>query len=179
MAEPAFHAAAEVVERLGLSFDAFVFFHQLGEVAALARAHPGLSIVVEHCGGPLSYGPYAGRHDEVHAAWLRGIGDLAACPNVTMKLGGLVMRAPARDLLNGPEPEPSERLAEGFAPWVLPCLESFGPERCMFESNYPVDGIAASYRTLWNAYKLVAADLSPEERRAAFGGTARRVYRLD
>jgi predicted TIM-barrel fold metal-dependent hydrolase len=179
MREPAFHDGIRAVQKMGLSFDAFVFFHQLPEVEALARAHPGLNLVLQHCGGLLGYGPWAGRRDEVFALWRSNVSAVAKCPNVSIKLGGMLGRLAAYDYVNADRPEPSERLAEALRPYILHCIDAFGPARCMFESNYPVDNLVTGYAALWNTYKRITADLSPHEKRDAYGGTARRVYRLD
>lgn len=174
----AFHAGADVLERLGLSLDAYVFFHQLDEVTALARAHPSLPVVVGHCGGLLGYGPYAGRHGDVFAEWRRKLAGLARCPNVSVKLGGVLMRLATHDYLNIDAPETSARLADCLRPCIVPSIELFGAERCMFESNFPVDKIATGYRVLWNAFKRITAEATLSEKVALFSGTARRVYRL-
>lgn len=174
-----FHDGIRVVQRLGLSFDAFVFFHQLPDVEALARSHPGLNLVLQHCGGLLGYAQWAGRRDEVFDIWRTNLAAVARCPNVSIKLGGLLGRLAAYDYMNTERPEPSEALAKVLRPYVLHCIELFGPERCMFESNYPVDAAVTGYAALWNTYKRITAELSPAEKLAAYGGTARRVYRLN
>lgn len=177
--QPMFNEAMRVVEKMGLSFDAYVFFHQLPEIESLARAHPGLNLVLGHCGGVLGYGPWAGRREEVSEQWRANLSKVAKCPNVSIKLGGILGRLAAYDYLNTPRPEPSLALAAALRPYILHCIEAFGPERCMFESNFPIDTFASGYSVLWNTYKRIAAELSPAEKLAAFSGTARRVYRLD
>jgi len=162
----------------GLSLDAWVFHPQLGDVVDLARAFPEGNIIMGHCGGPLGYGRYAGRRDEVYATWKRGVSELARCPNVTMKLGGTMMRLAAYDYFTLPAPPSSERMAELWRPWMEPLIEMFGPERCMFESNFPVEKMGTSWVTLWNAFKRIAAGATAEAKQALFHGTARRAYRL-
>lgn len=164
---------------MDLSLDAWVFHPQLTEVVELARAVPEANIVMGHVGGPLGYGPYAGKHDEVFASWKAGVTELARCPNVSMKLGGMMMRLAAFDYGTAPAPPTSEQLAVLWRPWMEPCIELFGPERCLFESNFPVEKMGIGWVALWNAFKRIAAGASPEEKRALFAGTARRVYRLD
>lgn len=176
--EPALHAGLDVLERLGLSFDAWAFFHQLPSVTKLAKRHPGLNIIVEHCGGLLGYGPYAGKSDEVFHAWRRNMAQLSDCPNVALKIGGTLGRLAAYDYLNVERPEPSEALAACLRPYVLTCIELFGPQRCMFESNYPVDAVVTGYAVLWNTFKRITANFTPSEKTALYSGTARRVYRL-
>ncbi len=162
----------------GLAFDAWAFHPQLGDVVELARACPEARIVVGHVGGPLGYGPYTGKRDEVYAAWKRGVTELARCPNVIMKLGGMMMRLAAFDYRAAPAPPTSPDLAALWAPYIEPCLELFGASRCMYESNFPVDKMGIGWVALWNALKRTAAGASAEDKRALFAGTARRVYRL-
>ena len=163
---------------LGLSLDAWVFHPQLAEAIDLARACPTANIIVGHCGGPLGYGPYVGKRDEVFAGWTKSISELATCPNVTMKLGGMMMRLAAYDYGAAPSPPSSAELAALWRPYIETCIERFGPERCMFESNFPVDKMGIGYAALWNAFKRITAGASPAEKTALFSGTARRVYRL-
>ena len=164
---------------LGLSFEAWQYHPQLADVTALAQAFPDTAIVLNHCGGPLGVGPYAGQHDAVFAGWKRDLQTLAQCPNVTVKVGGLGMRISPTDFHRRPVAPTSAQLAEGFRPWVETCIEAFGAERCMFESNFPVDKISTGYAVLWNAFKRLAAGASEAEKTALFNGTAARVYRLD
>jgi predicted TIM-barrel fold metal-dependent hydrolase len=179
MTNARFHEGLKVLTRLGLSFDAWAFFHQQGEVAALARRHPELNMVVLHCGGLLGYGPYQGRADEVFQSWLAKMREVAACPNTSIKLGGTLGRLAAYDYLNADVPEPSTALAAAVRPYLLSLIDLFGPGRCMFESNYPVDTVVTGYGVLWNTYKHVTADFTENEKIAMYGGTARRIYRLD
>jgi len=164
---------------LGLSFDAWMYFTQLDELVDLARAFPATRIVLDHVGGPIGIGPYAERRDEVFAEWRRSIRALAECPNVHVKLGGLGMGLFGFDVHLGAEPPGSERLAELWRPYIETSIEAFGPERAMFESNFPVDKGSGSYHVFWNAFKRIAAGYSAEEKAALFSGTATRFYRLD
>ena len=163
---------------LGLSFDAWMYFTQLGELADLARAFPETPIVLDHVGGAIGIGPYAGRRDEVFAEWKRSIAELARCPNVHVKLGGLGMRLFGFDVHAGELPPSSEQLATLWRPYIETCIEAFGPERAMFESNFPVDKGSGSYQLFWNAFKRIAAGCSAAEKTALFSGTASRFYRL-
>jgi predicted TIM-barrel fold metal-dependent hydrolase len=163
---------------MGLSLDALVYHHQHADLIDLARACPSANIIVNHTGMPLGYGPFAGKKDEVYGHWRTTIAKIAACPNVTMKLGGMMMRLAAYDYNALPAPPTSEELAAFWGPYIEPCIELFGARRCTFESNFPVDKMGIGYAALWNAFKRIAAAASPEERRALFSGTARRVYRL-
>ena len=164
---------------LGLSFDAWVFHPQLADVVDLARAFPDANIIMGHVGGPLGYGPYAGKHDEVYAAWKPQIVELARCPNVVMKLGGMMMRLAAYDYRTAPAPPTSAQLADLWRPFIEPCIELFGARRCMFESNFPVEKMGIGWVPLWNALKRIAAGASADEKLELFSGTARRAYRLD
>jgi L-fuconolactonase len=161
---------------LRLSFDAWVFHTQIEEVIYLARRFPEANIILGHMGGILGYGPYAGRKDEVFGGWKRAMQVLAGCPNVTVKLGGQAMRLAAFDYGKLLRPPGSQELAAVWGPYVETCIELFGANRCLFESNFPVDGMLCSYRTLWNAFKRIVAGASAEEKAALFAGTAARVY---
>jgi L-fuconolactonase len=163
---------------LGLSFDAWLLHTQLAEVLDLARTFPNTVIVLDHVGGPLGIGRYAGHRGEVLLEWSEGIRRLAACDNVHVKIGGLGMHTIGFDFHARPAPPSSVELADAWRPYVETCIDAFGVERCMFESNFPVDKGSCGYRTLWNAFKRLAAGCSSDERQALFSGTARRVYRL-
>lgn len=164
---------------LGLTFDAWVYHTQLADVLDLANAFPGTTIVLNHAGGPIGIGPYTGQRDAVFRDWERSIRALARCPNVVVKLGGLGMRLFGADFHERPKPPSSADLAHAWAPYVLGCIDAFGPSRCMFESNAPVDKGTAGYATIWNAFKRICQGFGDDERRAMFGGVAARVYRLD
>jgi L-fuconolactonase len=173
-----FRAGVRKLAALGLSLDAWVFFNQLPEAIDLARACPEANIVVGHCGGLLGYGPYAGKRDEVYAGWKASIIELAKSPNVSIKLGGMMMRLAAFNYPAAAMPPTSEDLAGYWRPYIETCIEAFGPDRCMFESNFPVDKMGIGWAALWNAFKRIAAHASEAEQVALFSGTARRVYRL-
>ena len=164
---------------LGLSFDAWMYFTQLGELVDLARAFPETPIVLDHVGGPIGIGPYAGKRDDVFTEWKNSITELARCPNVHVKLGGLGMRLFGFDVHAGELPPSSEELATLWRPYIETCIEAFGPARAMFESNFPVDKGSGSYQMFWNAFKRIAAGCSADEKTALFSGTASRFYRLD
>ena len=163
---------------LGLSFEAWQFHPQLPEVTALARAFPGTAIILNHLGGPLGVGPYADQKEATFAQWRGHLTELASCPNVNVKLGGLGMRIGMFDHHAQPLPPTSQQLADAWRPWVDTAITVFGAQRCMFESNFPVDKGSASYAVLWNAFKRIAAGASADDMAALFDGTARRVYRL-
>lgn len=176
---PSFVAGAREVARQGLTLDIWCYHTQLTHVIALARAVPELTIVLDHVGGPLGIGPFQGRRAEVFPVWRGLIETLASCPNVVVKLGGLAMQVNGFDFHLEPMPPSSSVMAEAFRPYIETCIENFGVERCMFESNFPVDKGMCGYAALWNAFKRLAAGASEAEKRALFAGTAVRVYRLD
>jgi predicted TIM-barrel fold metal-dependent hydrolase len=163
---------------LGLSFDAWLFHPQIGELANLARAFPDTRIVLDHCGGPLGIGVYANRREEIFATWKSSIREIAKCPNVAVKLGGLAMRLLGFDFHERPMPPSSEELAAAWRPYMETCIEAFGPERCMFESNFPPDKGQCSYQVIFNAFKRIAASCSETEKTALFSKTAIDFYRL-
>src|SRR5262249_53428293 len=164
--DPVFRAGFAQLAPLGLSFDAWIYHPQLGELTDLARAFPLTTIVLDHAGGPLGVGPYRARHAEVFTEWKRGIHDLAQRPNIVIKLGGLGRRTGMSDLHPAAPPPSSADLAHAWQPYVETCIEAFGPDRCMFESNFPVDGVTCSYPVLWNAFKRLAAGSSAPEKAA-------------
>ena len=184
-APPALYADATFREgfaelgKRGLTFDAWVVEPQIGMVADLARAFPDQPIVLDHVGTPIGLGTYRGTHQERFATWRAAIADLATCPNVSIKLGGLAMPFCALDGL-GPDNRPdAQTLADLWRPYIEACIESFGARRAMFESNFPVDRWGADYGTLWSAFKLIAKGASPQEKRDLFAGTAARFYSVE
>ena len=173
---PALREGARRLAAMGLTLDVWAYHPQLPQVLEVARAVPELTLIVDHCGGPVGVGPY--RRDEVFATWHAAIKALAACPNVMMKLGGLAMEVGGYKFHEAALPPSSEALAMAWRPTIEACIEAFGAGRCMFESNFPVDKGMCSYPVLWNAFKRLAAGASASERTALFSGTAARVYRL-
>ena len=163
---------------LGLCFDGYMYHTQLPELADLARAFPQTTIVVNHVGGAIGIGPYAGKRDAVFAEWHAGMRALGACANVFVKLGGMGMRLFGFDFATRAQPPSSQDLAQAWRPYIEACIEAFGAQRCMFESNFPVDKGTCSYAVLWNAFKRVTAQASAAEKSALFSGTASKVYRL-
>jgi predicted TIM-barrel fold metal-dependent hydrolase len=173
-----FRAGFAQLAPLGLSFDAWLYHPQIPDLAALARAFPETPIVLDHVGGPLGIKAYAGRRDEVFAAWRAAMRELATCPNVSVKLGGLGMRINGFGFEEGEAPPSSDALAAAWRPYIETTIELFGAARCMFESNFPVDKGSYGYGVFWNACKTLASGASAEERHALFSGTASRFYRL-
>ena len=164
--------------RRGLSFDAWLYHHQIPELTDLARAFPETTIIFNHFGGPLGIGPYAGRREEIFREWKRAVTELAACPNVAAKLGGLLMPVNGFDFHKRERPATSDEIVAATGDYYRHALECFGPSRCMFESNFPVDRQSCSYAVLWNAFKKLAAGYSAAEKADLFHDTAARAYRL-
>ena len=165
--------------RMGLSFDAWLLEPQLGDVVDLARAFPETTIILDHVGTPVGRGRYEGQLEARFPIWRESMRELAKSGNVSVKLGGLAMAFCNFPSFLQEPPASSEQLATEWRPYVETCIELFGAERCMFESNFPVDYGAADYPTLWNAFKRLAAGASAAEKAALFSGTAKRVYRLE
>jgi predicted TIM-barrel fold metal-dependent hydrolase len=174
-----FREGFAVLQRLGLSFDAWLLEPQLPELIDLARAFPGTTIVLDHVGTPLGIAAYAGKREARFGAWRESIRTLAECPNAVVKLGGLAMPFAGFSAFDASPRASSEALARDWKPYLETCIEAFGATRCMFESNFPVDSLTCDYATLWNAFKRVAARYASDEKSALFGGTAARVYRLN
>jgi predicted TIM-barrel fold metal-dependent hydrolase len=176
--DPTFRKGFACLAPLGLSFDAWLFHPQIGELTDLARAFPDTKIVLDHCGGPVGIGGYANRRDEIFAGWKASIQEIAKCPNVVVKLGGLAMRLLGYDFHERPTPPSSEEAATAWRPYIETCIEAFGPERAMFESNFPPDKGQCSYQVIFNAFKRIAAPYSEAEKTALFSKTATDFYRL-
>ncbi len=163
----------------GLSFDAWLLEPQLDDLIDLARAFPDTAIILDHVGTPLGIGAYQGQRQPRFEAWHQSILTLASLANVSVKLGGLAMPFAGFDSFMANPPASSATLAADWKPYIESGIEAFGPDRCMFESNFPVDRGTCSYDVLWNAFKRLAAGYSADEKTALFSGTARRVYRLE
>jgi predicted TIM-barrel fold metal-dependent hydrolase len=176
--DPTFRKGFACLAPLSLSFDAWLFHPQISELADLARAFPDTKIVLDHCGGPVGLGVYANRREEIFKGWKASIAEIAKCPNVVVKLGGLAMRLLGYDFHERPKPPSSEEAAKAWRPYIETCIEAFGPGRAMFESNFPPDKGQCSYQVIFNAFKRIAAPYSEAEKTALFSKTAADVYRL-
>lgn len=174
-----FFEGLKVLAGMGLTFDAFMYHTQLGEIAAAARKVPEATIILDHCGGTIGIGPYAQRRKETMAEWKALMRDVAACPNVRVKLGGLGMRLFGFDVHTGELPPSSEQLAEAWRETIETCIELFGPKRAMFESNFPVDKGSCSYGNCWNAFKRITASASADEKDWLYRRTAAETYKLE
>lgn len=178
LAEPAFRAGLAEVAAAGLSYDVWLLAHQLADLVAMAQALPQLTIICDHLGTPLGIGRHAGQRDHDFTDWAASMRALANCPNVVMKLGGLAMPFGGFASFMAEPMATAQMLADEWRPWIETAISLFGASRCMFESNFPVDFGTCDYATLWNAFKLIAASASDDEKTALFSGTAARVYRI-
>jgi L-fuconolactonase len=174
----AFREGYAQLGKYNLSFDAWLLEPQLEELFDLARAFPNTPVILDHVGTPLGIASYQGRREERFPVWRDCIRKLAALPNVSVKLGGLSMAfCNFPSFLQTPAAS-SAQLANEWRPYIETCIENFGVNRCMFESNFPVDMGSCSYPVLWNAFKVLAKNYSAAEKTALFSGTAARIYRL-
>jgi predicted TIM-barrel fold metal-dependent hydrolase len=171
-----FRAGFAALSALGLVFDAWVYHPQLNEVGDIAAAFPNTKIVLNHVGSPILGGPYAADRAQVFNDWRTGMAALAKHPNVTVKLGALPIRLPGVSTGSKDTPPSSEEVAAAWRPWLETSIALFGADRCMFESNFPVQKRWCSYQVVWNAFKRLAANASPGEKAALFAGTAAHVY---
>jgi predicted TIM-barrel fold metal-dependent hydrolase len=176
--DKAYREGVAQLSPLGLTYDAWLYFPQLPELIDLAQAFPDTTIIVNHCGGVVRIASYEEHRQDVFEAWRKSMRELARLPNVNVKVGGLGMRINGFDFEKGDAPPSSNHLAHTWRPWMETCIEAFGPNRCLFESNFPVDKGSYSFATGWNAFKRLASGASPSERQALFEGTVSRIYRL-
>jgi predicted TIM-barrel fold metal-dependent hydrolase len=176
--DPTFREGFAQLAKLGLSFESWQYHPQLPDAIDLARAFPDTTIILNHVGGVLGVGPYSGHRREILADWRKNIVDLAKCPNVNVKLGGVGMVSFGFDFHEWDTPPSSEELAAAWRQYIEPCIEAFGVDRCMFESNFPPDKQSGGYTELWNAFKRITAGASAAEKTALYSGTAARVYKL-
>jgi predicted TIM-barrel fold metal-dependent hydrolase len=177
--EAAFQRGLRSVAARGLIFEASIYHPQISDVTALARAVPDAKIVIIHSGSPLGYGSYRCREREVHNNWLRDMKECAACPNVSIKLGGMLMTLAAFDFNLADKPITSVDLATCWRPYVEPLIELFGVDRCMASSNFPVDKAGFTYGTVWNMFKRITAGCSADEKQAVYSTNACLTYGID
>ena len=178
MMQPAFRQGFAELAKRELSFDAWLLQPQLPEVIDLARTFPETLIILDHLGGPMAIGRFAADTAASFTAWKQDMAELATCANVRVKLGGLNMGLAGVDALASDAPFTSEKLAALQRGYVLTAIDLFGPHRCMFESNTPIDTYGAGYGVIWNAFKRISADFSPQERSSLFKDTAMAAYRI-
>jgi predicted TIM-barrel fold metal-dependent hydrolase len=178
LSDSKFREGFACLHKYNLSFDAWLYHPQLLDLADLANAFPDTPIILNHIGGPIGIGPYARKREEVFQEWKQGIVSLSTCPNVALKLGGFGMPLLGFGWHERPKPPNSAELAEAIAPYIHWCVDRFGPDRCMFESNFPVDKASYSYTVVWNAFKRFSRDYSQRDQIALFHDTAAKTYRL-
>ena len=179
MDDPAYLAGVRTVGAMGFTYDAMVYHPQLPQLAAVARACPETPIVIDHLGLFLGTGPYKDKRDESFVFWRQAMSELASCPNTYLKVGGIGMPMMGHRWDKRDTPATSKELDDAWGEPIRFVIDAFGPERCMFESNFPVDKRGAGYVVLWNAFKRIAADYSADEKRDLFHNTAARAYRID
>lgn len=175
---PEFLRGMKVLGKMGHSYDSWHYFYQNPEFCALARSVPETTMVLDHLGTPLATGIYANKRDEVFQQWKRDIAEIAKCPNTIAKLGGMAMPDNGFGWMGRDKPPTSDEFAAAQAPYYLHIIDCFTPQRCMAESNFPVDKLSLSYQVFWNGLKKITKNFSEDEKNAIFAGTATRVYRL-
>ncbi len=173
-----FREGMKVLGDMGLTYDTWHYHHQNQDFASLARAVPGTTMILDHFGTPLGVGPYADKREEIFEQWKQDIAEIAACENVIAKLGGLAMPDNGFGWDHRDTPPTSDEFVEAQSRYYLHAIECFGPERCMFESNFPVDKWSLSYHVLYNGLKKIVKDFPEDDKYHMFYGTAARVYRL-
>ena len=173
-----FRTGVKTLGKLGYTYDTWHFFHQNQDYLALARAVPDTLMILDHFGTPLGVGAYAGKQEEIFEQWRQDMAAIAECPNVVAKLGGMAMPDNGFGWDQNDRPPTSDEFAAAQKRYYLHTIECFGPDRCMMESNFPVDKLSISYQVLWNGLKKIVADFSEDEKHAMFYGTAERVYRI-
>ncbi|HTK02784.1 MAG TPA: amidohydrolase family protein [Bordetella sp.] len=176
--DPRFRGGVAVLGNNGLCLDAWVYHPQLPDLLDVARACPQTTIVLNHLGGPLGAGPYRTQREQVYAEWRASLRELAGCPNVVCKLGGLGMPVIGLGFNTAAQRPTSPVLADAFRPYIETAIDIFGADRCMFESNFPPDGVSNGCAVMWNAFKRIVRDYGEAEKTALFLGTAASVYRL-
>ena len=177
LADRNYRTGVKILGKMGLSCDIWMFYQQLPDLVDLARAHPETQLILNHMGPPLNNFGY--KKEDTVPVWHENLRAVAQCPNVAIKIGGLALPLLGFKSFMSQPPASSEQLAAEWKPYIETCIEVFGADRCMFESNYPVDAGGASYAGIWNAFKRVTAGYSKDEKAALFAGTARKVYKLD
>ncbi len=177
--DPQFRAGVARLGQRSLTYDAWHYHYQNPEFAALARAVPDTMMVLDHFGTPLGVGPYEDRRGEIFEQWKLDVAEIARCDNVVAKIGGLAMPDNGFGWHTAERPPTSDEFVARQRRYYDHAIECFGPERCMFESNFPIDRFSLSYRVLWNGLKKIAAPFSPSERDAMLFANAAKVYRLE
>lgn len=176
--DPAFQQGVARLGERGMTYDTWHYHHQNSAYCALAKTVPGTTMILDHFGTPLGVGDYAGKRDEIFELWKDDVAAIAECPNVVAKLGGLAMPDNGFGWHERELPPTSDEFVGAQGCYYHHMIACFGPERCMFESNFPVDRWSISYPVLWNGLKKIASAYSDSDQDLMFAGTARRIYRL-
>jgi predicted TIM-barrel fold metal-dependent hydrolase len=159
MDDPVWRRGFALLSRFNFSFDLQTPPWELAAAADLARDFPRTTIIVNHAGLPMD------RSAEGLTVWRHGLESVASCPNVHIKLSGIGL--------------PGRWPVEENRGIVRIVLETFGYERCLFASNFPVDSLTASFRTIYQSFQSFVADYSDHEQDALFRANAIRLYRFD
>ena len=159
LVDPAFQRGYALLGKFHLVASVDVRWPEMAKTRDLARKFPNIPLVVDHAGEPDE------RTDKYFASWRQGMRTLAEAENVACKISGLGMAD-------------NKWTVESIRRWVLTCVETFGPERCIFGTNWPVDKLYSPYETVIDAYTEIIADFSPDEKTAMFSGNAERLYRI-
>ena len=178
MLHPNFIDGAKCIQDANLSLDFWIYHTQLNEMEKIARALPDLTIILNHIGGPIHIGEYEGKQAATHREWRSAMMRLSRIPNINVKLGGLGMAVNGAKFHNSKFPPNSVQLSDVWKPWIYETIDMFGFDRCMFESNFPVDKGSCSYGALWNAFKILAKDMSVDEINKLFSKNAAKIYKI-
>ena len=178
MLHPNFIDGAKCIQDANLSLDFWIYHTQLNEMEKIARALPDLTIILNHIGGPIHLGEYEGKQAATHREWRSAMMRLSRIPNINVKLGGLGMAVNGAKFHNSQFPPNSVQLSDVWKPWIYETIDMFGFDRCMFESNFPVDKGSCSYGALWNAFKILAKDMSDDEINKLFSKNAAKIYKI-
>ena len=178
MLHPNFIDGAKCIQNANLSLDFWIYHTQLNEMEKIARALPDLTIILNHIGGPIHLGEYEGKQAATHREWRSAMMRLSRIPNINVKLGGLGMAVNGAKFHNNKFPPNSVQLSDVWKPWIYETIDMFGFDRCMFESNFPVDKGSCSYGALWNAFKILAKDMSDDEINKLFSKNAAKIYKI-
>jgi len=178
MSDETFRAGVARLGERGLTYDTWLYHFQINDFVELARAVPATTMILDHFGTPLGVGKFAHQKEAIFEQWKEDIERVAACSNVFAKLGGLAMPDNGFGWHERSTPPSSDEFVEAQGRYYQHAIKCFGPDRCMFESNFPVDRLSLSYRVLWNGLKKMTLDFSEADKNLLFSGVARRVYRL-
>ena len=178
MLHPNFIDGAKCIQNANLSLDFWIYHTQLNEMEKIARSLPDLTIILNHIGGPIHLGEYEGKQAATHREWRSAMMRLSRIPNINVKLGGLGMAVNGAKFHNNKFPPNSVQLSDVWKPWIYETIDMFGFDRCMFESNFPVDKGSCSYGALWNAFKILAKDMSDDEINKLFSKNAANIYKI-